>query len=71
MGWTLILIGLVLLGFAWYSCRQGESDTIFLLDGDWFWLDLDRYEHPILFWAALITEICAGVGLIITGIVSL
>jgi hypothetical protein len=71
MGWFTILLGLGVLGLAWYSYRDNESDTIFLLDWDWFWLDFDRSEHPILFWAALITEICVGIGLIITGVASL
>ncbi len=70
-GLLLIGGGLVILGFAWHDYHEGESDTIFLLDWDWIWFDLDRESHPVLYWVAIAAQVTAGLTAISVGVVSL
>ncbi|GEM_PF-3183486 len=71
MGWILIALGVLLLALTAKEFFDGETDTLYLLDWDWIWFDLYRHKHPILFNAALIAQLIAGIGLIGSGLGSL
>ena len=71
MGFILIALGIGLLVWTYYEYQNGESDTIYLLDWDWVWFDVNRVDHPLLFKAALIAQVIAGLGMIGAGIAEL
>jgi len=63
----LIIAGIVLLVLTYWDYQKDETDTIFILEW-WIWFDVSRESLPLLYWAILLIQFCAGIVLIFQGL---
>lgn len=68
MDWILTIAGVALLLLVVHEIRQGTTDLFLLLAWDWLEFDLNRHEHPVLFWIAILLEAGVAVALILMGV---
>jgi len=60
----LTILGLALLLITWYDYRRDET-AIYVWG---FSLDIDRDNHPLIFWGAMAFNCIAGLWLVIYGL---
>ena len=54
----MIVVGVLILLVTLYQLLREEADTMWLWD---WWIDVSRWEHPLIYWALILIQGTLGV----------
>ena len=65
-----VLCGILLIALTFWDLARKETDTVFIFEHWWEWIDINRSSFPIAYWLVISIQFSAGAFLIIYGIVA-